>query len=149
MNRFWRIILFSNLFTQSSNACRLLFKFAKNEVNDGLFMRCDLVTPLLETLSTTRLSSAEDGIVYAAGALKFLSGNPDIAREMTKRNAVETMGKIVREGMEDVIGRENATETNNAQSMAVITNALVQITSTVRRLVTKEDQRKTCEWQCT
>ena len=97
---------------------------------------------MLETLSTTRLSSAEDGIVYAAGALKFLSGNPDIAKEMTKRNAVETMGIIVREGMEDVIERKDRTGANDAQSMAVISNALVQITSTVRRLVQQNGTKK-------
>ena len=89
------------------------------------------MTPLLETLATARLSSAEDGIVYAAGALKFLSGNPDIVQEMTRKSAVETLGKIVREGMEDVAGREESSTGSNAQSMAVISNALVQITSTV------------------
>ena len=113
-----------------SNACRLLFKFAKNEVNDGLFLGCDLMTPLLETMAATRLSSAEDGIVYASGALKFLSGNPDIVQEMTKRNVIETLGKVVREGMEDVAASQESSATN-AQYMAVISNALVQITSTV------------------
>lgn len=112
-----------------SNACRLLFKFAKNEANDDLFLRSDLLTPLLETLSSTRLSSAEDGVVYAAGALKFLSSNPTIVKELANLDAIETMGRILNKGVEDL-----ARSRNDTQELAVVSNALVQLTSTVRNL---------------
>ena len=104
-------------------------------MNDDLFLGCDLLTPLLDSLSSSRLSSAEEGIVYAAGALKFLSGNPAVVKELAKQNAIETLGKIVREGVEDVVAsqqsREGGTRGGGGESMAVVSNALVQITSTV------------------
>ena len=103
-------------------------------MNDDLFLGCDLLTPLLDSLSSSRLSSAEEGIVYAAGALKFLSGNPAVVKELAKQNAIETLGKIVGEGMEDVVASQQSREggtRGGGESMAVVSNALVQITSTV------------------
>lgn len=113
-----------------SNACRLLFKFAKNEANDDIFLQTDLLSALLETLTSTRLFSAEEGIVYAAGALKFLTSNPAIVKELANLDAIESMGKLLNECLEDAIEAKDDAK----QTLATVSNALVQITSTVRNL---------------
>ena len=66
--------------------------------------------------------------MYAAGALKFLSSNPTIVKELANLDAIETMGRILNKGVEDL-----ARSRNDTQELAVVSNALVQLTSTVSK----------------
>ncbi|ERL91825.1 armadillo repeat-containing protein 2 isoform X1 [Dendroctonus ponderosae] len=58
-----------------SGVCKLIFKIAKNDVNDNLFFRRNLLELFLDALGRSSPMDDAEACVYAYGALKFLTMN--------------------------------------------------------------------------
>lgn len=122
-----RIILAFEVGTNNlTNICRLLFSLTRKEENDPLFLQDNLLDLFLNSSERLDFKSNSDSIVYFCGALKNLSGNNKLLKELSNKNLVKLLGNISKNLSQ--FYKENELKKSEAG------HALVQLTATLRNL---------------
>ncbi|XP_030055047.1 armadillo repeat-containing protein 2 isoform X2 [Microcaecilia unicolor] len=73
------------------NVCKLLFKISRSDDNDLLFQKYSMFDSLLEVLQSEDLIANGEAFLYCLGAIKFLSGNTELLKDILAKGAVETL----------------------------------------------------------
>jgi armadillo repeat-containing protein 2 len=79
-----------------TNICRLLFSLSRKESNDKFFIEDDLLVLILNSSERLDFKANSDSIVYFCGALKNLSGNVKILKELSTNNVVNILAHILK-----------------------------------------------------
>ncbi|XP_054836563.1 armadillo repeat-containing protein 2 [Eublepharis macularius] len=108
------------------NVCKLVFKISRNEKNDSLIQSDQILDSLLELLRAEDLQVNTEAFLYCIGALKFISGNTSLIREMVSKGTVEILVQLMKQ-----INLINENEPGFCSSG----HLLVQLTATLRNLV--------------
>ncbi|XP_067050151.1 armadillo repeat-containing protein 2-like [Acropora muricata] len=110
-----------------TNICMVVYKVAKTEQNDQLFLEENILTYLVDTMNCCEIGSHHDALVYTAGAIKHLSSNNSTTqKELVSLGGIEGLGKILDAISKDVL----MSMKGNSQ----FTSLLVQVTGAVRNL---------------
>ncbi|CAH0767990.1 unnamed protein product [Bemisia tabaci] len=107
-----------------SSVCKLIFKVTRSAKNDELFLHSDILDLFIESL-TTPLEDPE-ALIYAYGALKFLTMNPTLLQSLLDRGVLQLMVlhlKLVNTAHEDGIQMQEQTS-----------HAIFQLTGTLRHV---------------
>lgn len=121
-----------------TGACKLIFKVARNETNDALFMDCDVAELLIEGLGRASPVEEPEACVYGYGAVRFLANshllttgsdaskrNKCLAYRLAHHGAVQLM--VVHLQILNEAGREEALS-------GAPLHALFQLSSALRAL---------------
>ncbi|XP_060093904.1 armadillo repeat-containing protein 2 [Heteronotia binoei] len=115
------------------NVCKLIFKISRNEKNDCLIQSDQILDSLLEVLRTEDLQANTEAFIYCIGALKFISGNTSLIREIVNKGTVEILAQFMKQ--------INLINENEAQFCSS-GHLLVQLTATLRNLVDLPQSRR-------
>ncbi|XP_044752199.1 armadillo repeat-containing protein 2 isoform X2 [Coccinella septempunctata] len=74
-----------------SGVCKLLFKVAKNDSNDHLFLEKNILELLLDALGRSSPLDDSEACVYGYGAVKFLSMNNQLQQKMISLGTLDLM----------------------------------------------------------
>ncbi|XP_066138168.1 armadillo repeat-containing protein 2 isoform X2 [Euwallacea fornicatus] len=113
-----------------SGVCKLIFKISKNDENDHLFMRKNLLELFLDALGRSSPVDDAEACVYAYGALKFLTMNPKILHKVLDLGILPLMVlhmKLI-----------NSTKTEKTPLPKQTNHVLFQLTGTLRNVVSEE-----------
>ncbi|XP_077976890.1 armadillo repeat-containing protein 2-like [Glandiceps talaboti] len=108
------------------NVCRLVFKVSREENNDTLFMQHNLLDLILDIVKNTDHHTACDALVYCVGALKFLTGNTSMLKELSECGCVEALSKLLL--------AINTANSEGEKTTDQTSNLLLQVTATFRNL---------------
>ncbi|KAL9969241.1 hypothetical protein ACROYT_G021436 [Oculina patagonica] len=110
-----------------TNVCMIVYRVAKTEKNDQLFLEEDILKCLVDTIKSCEIGSHHDALVYTAGAIKHLSSNnPTAQKELVSLEGIEGLGQILDAISKDVL----MSMKGNSQ----FTSLLVQVTGALRNL---------------
>ncbi|XP_020605577.1 armadillo repeat-containing protein 2-like [Orbicella faveolata] len=110
-----------------TNICMVMYRVAKTEKNDQLFLEEDILKCLVDTIGSCEIGSHHDALVYTAGALKHLSSNnPTAQKELVSLQGIEGLAQILDAISKDVL----MSMKGNSQ----FTSLLVQVTGALRNL---------------
>lgn len=110
-----------------SNICMVVYRVAKTEKNDQLFLEEDMLKCLVDTVKGCEIGSHHDALIYTAGAIKHLSSNnPTTQKELVSLEGIEGLAEILDAITKDVL----MSMKGNAQ----FTSLLVQVTGALRNL---------------
>ncbi|KAL3283552.1 hypothetical protein HHI36_006691 [Cryptolaemus montrouzieri] len=113
-----------------SGVCKLLFKVAKNDSNDHLFLQKNILELFLDALGRSSPLDDSEACVYGYGAVKFLSMNNRLQQKMIALGILELMAlhmKIMNMARIDKIGMTDQTS-----------HALFQLTAALRNLASED-----------
>ncbi|XP_033741538.1 armadillo repeat-containing protein 2-like isoform X1 [Pecten maximus] len=116
------------------NVCKLVFKVSRNEKNDPEFLRGNILELLSKTLSCTDHTSSCEALIYCVGAIKFLTGNTTIVKQLVKENCIEGLGQLL-DGI-------NKTNRENGKVNEQLGHILVQLTAALRNLADANSSRE-------
>ncbi|XP_005102121.1 armadillo repeat-containing protein 2 isoform X2 [Aplysia californica] len=77
------------------NVCKLVFKVSRNDKNDSFFLEENILNLLLDTIRSSDPSSSCEALIYCVGAVKFLTGNPNILKRLAKLDCVKTLATLM------------------------------------------------------
>ncbi|ESP01061.1 hypothetical protein LOTGIDRAFT_140035, partial [Lottia gigantea] len=108
------------------NVCKLVFKVARSDKNDNEFLDGRITELLLETIKTVDHESNSEALVYCVGAIKFLTGNSIIVKQLARKEAIEILTKLL----------HNINKTNREQEKVneQFGHILVQVMAAMRNL---------------
>lgn len=110
-----------------TNICMVVYRVAKTEKNDQLFLEENMLRCLVDTLKSCEIGSHHDALVYTAGALKHLSSNnPIMQKELVSLEGIGSLALILDAISKDVL----MSMKGNSQ----FTSLLVQVTGALRNL---------------
>jgi len=110
-----------------TNICMVVYRVAKTEKNDQLFLEEDILRCLVDTVKSCEIGSHHDALVYTAGAIKHLSSNnPTTQKELVSLEGIEALAQILDAISKDVL----MSMKGNSQ----FTSLLVQVTGALRNL---------------
>lgn len=109
-----------------TNICRLLFSISRNSENDSIFIKDDIIDPLLSSSKRLDFKTNSDSVIYFCGTMKNLSENQKLLKLLSQRNLEEILSKIIK----DLNKYYNNKETLKTE----VGNVLVQLTATLRNL---------------
>ncbi|XP_006815976.1 armadillo repeat-containing protein 2-like [Saccoglossus kowalevskii] len=109
-----------------TNVCKLVFKVSREETNDTLFMQHNILDLVLEIIHNTDPQTACEALVYCVGALKFLTGNTSLLKELSECGCVEALAKL--------LISINTAKCEGEKSSNQKSNLLLQVTATFRNL---------------
>ncbi|XP_010002653.1 PREDICTED: armadillo repeat-containing protein 2 [Chaetura pelagica] len=107
------------------SVCKLVFKICRNEKNDDLIQEERLWDCLLEVLRTEDLLKNNEALLYCMRAIKFMSGNAVLLKEMVNKGAIETLLQLMKQ--------INNIKENDTYFFS-LGHLLVQLTATLRNL---------------
>ncbi|XP_045470779.1 armadillo repeat-containing protein 2 isoform X2 [Harmonia axyridis] len=113
-----------------SGVCKLLFKVAKNDCNDHLFLEKNILELLLDALGRSSPLDDSEACVYGYGAVKFLSMNNQLQQKMISLGTLDLMAlhmKIINVAKLDKIAMTEQTR-----------HALFQLTAALRNLASED-----------
>ncbi|XP_066248328.1 armadillo repeat-containing protein 2 isoform X2 [Euwallacea similis] len=113
-----------------SGVCKLIFKISKNDENDNLFMRKNLLELFLDALGRSSPVDDAEACVYAYGALKFLTMNTKILHKVLDLGILPLMVLHIK--------LINSTKTEKTTLPKQINHVLFQLTGTLRNIVSEE-----------
>ncbi|XP_053314653.1 armadillo repeat-containing protein 2 [Spea bombifrons] len=116
------------------NICKLTFKISRTENNDCLFQNDTIIDHLLSVLKNEDIQANGEAFLYCLGAIKFLSGNPVLLRDLLQKQAVEILVEL----MKQIIHFNKHPETSSSFD---ISHLLVQLTATLRNLADLSESR--------
>ncbi|EDO32819.1 predicted protein, partial [Nematostella vectensis] len=106
-----------------TNICMVVYRLAKTEKNDQMFMEEDMLKCLVQTLQTADILTCRDALLYISGTLKHLSNtNSDAQRELLSLDTVQALAKVL-----EAIPQFSKPDLQ-------ISSMLVQVTGVVRNL---------------
>ncbi|XP_030201727.1 armadillo repeat-containing protein 2 isoform X1 [Gadus morhua] len=70
------------------NICKLIYKISRSESNDRLFQSTSILDALLVVLSSEDVCVSGEALLYSVAALKFLSGNDALLRQLLAKGCV-------------------------------------------------------------
>lgn len=117
-----------------TSVCKLVFKVSRNEKNDPEFLKGDILDLLLETVRSTDHVSATEALIYCVGAIKFLTGNTKIVKELVKKDCIEALSNLL-------LGI-NKTNRENSKPNDQLGHVLVQLTAAMRNLADASSSRE-------
>ncbi|XP_076078717.1 armadillo repeat-containing protein 2-like isoform X1 [Mytilus galloprovincialis] len=117
-----------------TSVCKLVFKVSRNEKNDPQFLRGDILDLLLETVRNTDPVSSSEALIYCVGAIKFMTGNTKIVKELVKKDCIEALANLL-------IGI-NKTNRENSKPNDQLGHILVQLTAAMRNLADASSSRE-------
>ncbi|KAK7108771.1 armadillo repeat-containing protein 2-like isoform X1 [Littorina saxatilis] len=106
--------------------CKLVFKIARNEKNDALFLEENILNMLLDTIRSTDHVSCCEALIYCVGAVKFLTGNADILKRLARLDCVKVFATL----MHNI----NKTNKENGKIGDQFGHILVQLAAALRNL---------------
>lgn len=110
-----------------TNVCMVVYKVAKTEKNDQLFLEEDILKSLVDTVKSCEIGNHHDALVYTAGAIKHLSSNNHtVQKELVSLDGIEGLAQILDTISKDVL----MTMKGNSQFASL----LVQVTGALRNL---------------
>ncbi|XP_070568677.1 armadillo repeat-containing protein 2-like isoform X2 [Ptychodera flava] len=109
-----------------TNVCKLIFKVSREETNDTLFMQHNLLDLILDIVKETDHHTACEALVYCVGALKFLTGNTSLLKELSECGCVEALARL--------LVAINTSNMEGDKSKDQKPNLLLQVTATYRNL---------------
>ncbi|KAK6489354.1 armadillo repeat-containing protein 2 isoform X1 [Huso huso] len=118
------------------NVCKLIFKISRSENNDFLFENNSITDSLLSVVCTEDVFSISEALLYCMGALKFLSGNSTILKELLNKGLVEILLQLMK--------KINDANKLNKTHFSISGHLLVQLTATLRNSVDQSRQRFLC-----
>ncbi|KFQ81249.1 Armadillo repeat-containing protein 2, partial [Phaethon lepturus] len=107
------------------SVCKLAFKICRNEKTDDIIQNDGLLDCLLEVLRTKDLQKNNEAFLYCMGAIKLMSGNAVLLKEMVNKGAIEMLLQLMKQ-INNI--KENDTCFSN------LGHLLVQLTATLRNL---------------
>ncbi|XP_050309639.1 armadillo repeat-containing protein 2 isoform X2 [Anthonomus grandis grandis] len=113
-----------------SGVCKLIFKISKNDHNDNLFFRKNLLELFLDALGRSSPLDDAEACVYAYGALKFLTMNGQLLQKVVELGILPLMVlhiKIINNAKQDKAPLPKQTN-----------HVLFQLTGALRNLVSEE-----------
>ncbi|CAL1534975.1 unnamed protein product [Lymnaea stagnalis] len=108
------------------NVCKLVFKVSRNDKNDSYFLEENILNLLLETIRNADPNQSCEALIYCVGAVKFLTGNPDILKRLAKLDCVKTLASL----MHSI----NKINKENGKPGDQFGHILVQLTAALRNL---------------
>nr|XP_033792028.1 armadillo repeat-containing protein 2 isoform X2 [Geotrypetes seraphini] len=108
------------------NVCKLIFKISRSDNNDLLFQKDSMFDSLLEVLKSEELIANGESFLYCLGAIKFLSGNTELLKDILAKGAVETLVQLMKR-INSII-KERHTDSSSLGYLSV------QLTATLRNL---------------
>ncbi|CAL9692495.1 unnamed protein product [Knipowitschia caucasica] len=112
------------------NICKVVFKLSRSESNDDLFHHSPVLDSLLDILSTEDVSSSGQVLLYCVGALKFLSGNSSILKQLLDKNFMGAAHKLIQR-----------LQTPGESNMSIAGHILVQLTAALRNFADLPESR--------
>lgn len=110
-----------------TNICMVVYRVAKTEENDQLFLEENILGCLIDTMKSCEIGSHHDAMVYTAGAIKHLSSNnPTTQKELVSREGIEGLAQILDAISKDVL--------MSMKGSSQFTSLLVQVTGALRNL---------------
>ncbi|KAK9869486.1 hypothetical protein WA026_003240 [Henosepilachna vigintioctopunctata] len=113
-----------------SGVCKLLFKIAKIDSNDTLFLHKNVLELFLDALGRSSPLDDSEACVYAYGTVKFLSMNNQLQQKLISLGILDLMAlhmKIINTAKIEKIGMTEQTS-----------HALFQLTAALRNLASDE-----------
>ncbi|XP_033112624.1 armadillo repeat-containing protein 2-like [Anneissia japonica] len=121
----------SNLIT----LCKLIFKISKNKDNDALFQENKILELMVKLIATTDHQKASEALVYCIGALKFLTGNNTVLKDLADYGCTEALARL--------LININTAIMDGSHTGQGVPNLLLQVTGTLRNLADKSATRAT------
>ncbi|XP_035677408.1 armadillo repeat-containing protein 2-like [Branchiostoma floridae] len=116
-----------------TNVCKLVFKISKEEKNDNLFLESNILGLLVSVVQTADPNQSCEALVYCCGALKFLSGNAALMKELSAMNCTEALGKL--------LSSVNSTNADSSRPNDQAGHLLVQVTAVLRNMADSSGNR--------
>ncbi|XP_041107221.1 armadillo repeat-containing protein 2 isoform X1 [Polyodon spathula] len=116
------------------NVCKLIFKISRSENNDFLFENNSITDSLLSVVCTEDVFSISEALLYCMGALKFLSGNSTILKDLLNKGLVEILLQLMK--------KINDSNKLNKTHFSISGHLLVQLTATLRNSVDLPQSRQ-------
>ncbi|XP_028653445.1 armadillo repeat-containing protein 2 isoform X1 [Erpetoichthys calabaricus] len=108
------------------NVCKLVFKISRSENNDILFQQNTITDSLLSLFNTEDPLSISEALLYCLGALKFISGNTVLLKDLLNKDTTEILVQFIK--------KINHVNQQNKTFFSISGHQLVQITTTLRNL---------------
>ncbi|XP_023692167.1 armadillo repeat-containing protein 2 isoform X1 [Paramormyrops kingsleyae] len=108
------------------NICKLIFRVSRDDGNDALFRSHPVTASLLVLLRHGDVCSDGEALLYCVGALKFLSGDAGLRRQLQAAGSVPTLLLLVRQ-LNDLHGQGGGFQ-------VIWGHILLQLTATLRNL---------------
>ncbi|XP_071954692.1 armadillo repeat-containing protein 2-like [Antedon mediterranea] len=112
-----------------TSLCKLIFKISKNKENDILFQKNNILDLIVKLIASTNYQKVSDALIYCIGALKFLTGNNAILKDLADYGCTESLARLL-------ININTATMEGLPVAHGV-PNLLLQVTGTLRNLADK------------
>ncbi|XP_066275895.1 armadillo repeat-containing protein 2-like [Branchiostoma lanceolatum] len=116
-----------------TNVCKLVFKISKEEKNDNLFLEANILGLLVSVVQTADPNQSCEALVYCCGALKFLSGNSAMMKELSAMNCTEALAKL--------LSSINSTNADSSRPNDQAGHLLVQVTAVLRNMADSSGNR--------
>ncbi|XP_028412719.1 armadillo repeat-containing protein 2-like [Dendronephthya gigantea] len=125
--RLAKIVLMFNLSENNEeNIFKLMFKVSRDENNDLMFLEEQVTDLLIDKVSKFDGSGKYEAWIYCVGALKLLSGNSAIRKNIVTSGCVEALGVVL-----STIVKQNSSEVKLKKNN---TNLLLPVTAVLRNL---------------
>ncbi|XP_048858252.1 armadillo repeat-containing protein 2 isoform X2 [Brienomyrus brachyistius] len=108
------------------NICKLIFRVSRDNGNDALFRGHPVTASLLTLLRHSDACSDGEALLYCVGALKFLSADAGLRRQLQAAGAVRTLLLLA--------GQLNGLHAQTGKRQVVWGHILLQLTATLRNL---------------
>ncbi|KAI8498698.1 Armadillo repeat-containing protein 2 [Branchiostoma belcheri] len=116
-----------------TNVCKLVFKISKEEKNDNLFVEANILGLLVSVVQTADPNQSCEALVYCCGALKFLSGNAALMKELSAMNCTEALAKL--------LSSVNSMNADSSRPNDQAGHLLVQVTAVLRNMADSSSNR--------
>ncbi|KAF7271472.1 hypothetical protein GWI33_015641 [Rhynchophorus ferrugineus] len=113
-----------------SGACKLVFKISKNDKNDNLFFRKNLLELFLDALGRSSPMDDAEACIYGYGAIKFLTMNSKLLEKILGLGILPLMVLHIK--------LINNARTDKTQIPKQTNHVLFQLTGALRNLVSEE-----------
>ncbi|CAL8314972.1 unnamed protein product [Boreogadus saida] len=115
------------------NICKLIYKISRSESNDRLFQSASVLDALLAVLGSEDVGVSGEALLYSVAALKFLSGNDALLRQLLAKGCVGVAQLLLRK-------LHPLSESGHAL-FATAGHILLQLTSVLRNLADLPESR--------
>ncbi|KAK3739022.1 hypothetical protein QZH41_010480 [Actinostola sp. cb2023] len=110
-----------------TNICMVIYKLAKTEKNDQMFLEEDMLRYLVDALKGYDILTYRDALIYTTGALKHLTNsNPQAQKELLTLDTIQALANILNTICNDI--------SQYARPEWHVSNLLIQVTGVLRYL---------------